>query len=71
MFRNSGKDDFIVDLPTVEQFEPVNRNAEPGPYHVDETSTKPVPSGHTARRCGIGTKRADGSVEIEPDPWES
>jgi hypothetical protein len=30
---------------------------------------KPFPSGHTSRRWGVGIKRADGSVAIEPDPW--
>ena len=28
-----------------------------------------MPSGHTSGRWGIGIKRADGTVAIEPDPW--
>ena len=40
-----------------------------GLYHVDEISADPLPSGHTSRRWGVGIKRLDGSVAIEPDPW--
>jgi hypothetical protein len=49
MFRISGTGDFLVDVEDVEQIEPMFRNAEPGRYHVDEMSTRLLPSGHTAR----------------------
>jgi len=70
MIRISGKDDFLLDVETVEQIERGICSSPPGRYQVDETSTKPLPSGHTARRCGVGIKRADGSIVMEPDPWE-
>jgi hypothetical protein len=70
MFRISGADDFLLDVENVQQIEPVIRTADAGCYHVDEMSTKPLPSGHTVRRWGVGIKRADGTVAIEPDPWE-
>jgi hypothetical protein len=36
--------------------------------HVDPFATRPLPSGHTSRRWGIGIKRHDGTVPIEPEP---
>jgi hypothetical protein len=59
----------IVDVDHVEQLEPAIRSSEPCRYHVDEISADPLPSGHTSRRWGVGIKRADGVVSIEPDPW--
>jgi hypothetical protein len=45
------------------------RAAKAGRYHVDEISADPLPSGHTSRRRGVGIKRDDGTIAIEPDPW--
>jgi hypothetical protein len=59
----------IADVDQVEAIEPAIRSSEPGRYHVDEISADPLPSGHTSRRCGVGIKRTDGTVVIEPDPW--
>jgi hypothetical protein len=61
----------IVDVDQVEAIEPVIRSSDSGRYHVDEISAEPLPSGHTSRRWGVGIKRADGSVALEPDPWEA
>ena len=36
---------------------------------VDEISADPLPSGHTSRRWGVGLKRVDGTVALEPDLW--
>ena len=71
MFRITGADDFLIDVEHREQIEPVIRSSPPGRNHVDEMSTNPLPTGHTARRWGVGIKRDDGSVVIEPDPWET
>jgi hypothetical protein len=60
----------VVDVGTVEEIEPTIRAAEPGRYHVDEIRAKPLPSGYPEQRWGIGIKRPDGSVAIDPDPWE-
>jgi hypothetical protein len=38
-------------------------------YHVDQSSAEPLPSGHTSRRWGVGIKRPDGAVTLDPDPW--
>jgi hypothetical protein len=70
MYRISRKgQDEIIDVESVEQIERAIRTAHPGRYHVDEISATPLPSGHTARRWGVGFKYADESVVLEPDPW--
>ena len=61
----------IIDVATVEAIEHAIRLFKSGRYHVDEISADTLPSGHTSRRWGIGIKRADGSVALEPDPWEA
>jgi hypothetical protein len=59
----------IIDIDQVEGIEPEIRSSELGRCQVDEISADPLPSGHTPRRCGIGIKREDGSVELEPETW--
>jgi hypothetical protein len=38
---------------------------------VDVIFADPLPSGHTSRRWGVGIKRHDWTVVIEPDPWDT
>ena len=59
----------ILHVDQVEAIEPAIQSSPPGRYHVDEISADPLPNRHTSRRWGIGIKRADGTVAIEPDPW--
>jgi hypothetical protein len=66
MFRISGKDDFLVDVETVKQIEPVIRSSPHGRYHVDEMSTRRLPYGRAARRWGVATKRSDAAVTLDP-----
>ena len=61
----------VVDVDGVGEIESVIRATEPGRYHVDEMSADPLPSGHTSRRWGVGVKRGDCTVVIEPDPWDA
>jgi hypothetical protein len=61
----------ITDVAQVCDIEPAVRSSAPGAYHVDEISADPLPSGRTSRRWGIVIKRQDGSVVVEPDPWEA
>jgi hypothetical protein len=49
----------------------VIKDLGPGRYHVDEISSDPLPSGHTSRRLGVGIKRPDWAVTLDPDPWPS
>jgi hypothetical protein len=60
----------VVDVGSVEAIEGAIRAGEPGQYHVDQISADPLPSGHTSRRWGTATKHPDGTVVVEPDPWE-
>jgi hypothetical protein len=56
----------VVDVETTAQIEPAIRAAKPGWYHIDEIIRDPLTSGRTSRRWGVGIKRADGSVVIQP-----
>ena len=49
---------------------PEPKQIEPGRYTVDEISTDPLPSGHTARRWGVLLKLDEGTIIEEPDPWD-
>jgi hypothetical protein len=60
----------ISDVDTADELEPAIRTSKPGRYHIDEISGDQLPSGHTSRRWGVWIKQADGSVMLEPDPWE-
>jgi hypothetical protein len=72
MFRiSNSRSDKFVDVDTVGAIGDVIRSSNPGRYHVDEIGADLLPSGPTARRWGVGIKWADGSVAIEPDPWEA
>jgi hypothetical protein len=44
------------------------RSDKVGRFNIDILSADPLPGGHTSRRWGVGIKRADGSVVVEPDP---
>jgi hypothetical protein len=52
-----------------EAIEGVLERLRQGRFHIDETSSDPLPSGHTSRRWGIAIKDKDGTIAIEPDPW--
>jgi hypothetical protein len=52
----------------VDSVEGAIRDDEPGRIHVDQISDEPPASGHTGHRWGIGIKRPDGTVTIDPDP---
>jgi hypothetical protein len=58
----------IVDVDTLEEIELDIRCAEPRRDHIDEITRDPLPSGHTSRRWGVGSKWADGTVVIERNP---
>jgi hypothetical protein len=69
MFRVSRNNTIGGDADTLDGAREIVRQQEPGPYHIDEITRDPLPSGHTSRRWGVGIKKADGSVMLEPDPW--
>jgi hypothetical protein len=59
----------VVDVGTVEAIEGTIRAGGPGRYHIDEISSDALPSGHTSRRWGKATRRPDGVITLDPDPW--
>ena len=61
----------VVDVAQVEAIGPVVQRSQLGRYHVDENGDDMLPSRHTSRRWGVVIKRDDGSVVVEPDPWEA
>jgi hypothetical protein len=46
------------------------RGAEPGDDRADEIRREPGSCDCTSRRWGVGIKRHDGTVALEPDTWE-
>ena len=65
------KGELLADADSIEYLKGLLGDFEPGRYTVDEISTKPLPSGHTARRWGVMLKLEDGTILEEPDPWEA
>ena len=61
----------IIDVDTLDQLEPAIRASKPGRFHITRSSAiryrvVTLPDAGT-----VGIKRPDGSVELEPDPWEA
>ncbi len=72
MYRiNQSGQEPVVDVEMVEQFESVVWSLPPNRWHLDQIERDPMASGHTSRRWGVAINRLDGSVEVEPDPWET
>jgi hypothetical protein len=61
----------IIDVDGLEDIEPALRSRPPGRYDLDEISADPLQTGRTSRAWGVAVKFPDGSVAIEPDPWDS
>jgi len=71
VFRNSNGVGRLIDVAQIDEIGRVIRALEPGYYYVDEISADLLPSVHSSRRWGVAIKRQNGSVVIEPDPWEA
>jgi len=65
------KGELLADADSIEYLKGLLGDFEPGRYTVDEIGTKPLPSGHTARRWGVMLKLEGGTILEEPDPWEA
>jgi hypothetical protein len=59
----------ITDVDSSQGVERAIQSGEPGRYHVDQISAEALLSGHTSPCWGVGIKRADGTVTVDPDPW--
>jgi hypothetical protein len=65
------KGEMLSHADTIGYLKGILTHLDPGRYTVDEISTEPLPSGHTARRWGVILKLEDGTIIEEPDPWEA
>jgi hypothetical protein len=69
MYRVNRQGDGLDDADTIEGARQVVPGQPPGRYHIDQICAELLPSCHTSRRWGVGIKRPDGSVTLDPDPW--
>ena len=60
----------VVDVGSPDAIESAVRVGKPGSYHIDEVCSDPLQSGHTSRRWVTAIKHPDGTVAVEPDPWQ-
>ncbi len=65
------KGEMLSDADSIGDLKGLLGDLKPGRYTVDEISSRPFPSGHTARRWGVLLKLDDGRTIEEPDPWET
>ncbi len=65
------KGEMLSDAGSIGDLKGLLGDLEPGRYTVDEISSKPLPSGHTARRWGVLLKLDDRTILEEPDPWDA
>ena len=59
-----------MDIASVEAIKVAIRAGKPGSFHIDEITSDPSPPGRTLRRWGTAIKHPEGTVAVEPDPWE-
>jgi hypothetical protein len=69
VYRISKGNDAGELVDSVEAIEDFARQHGPGKYHVDEISSDPLASGHTARKWGTVIVAPDGTVIIDQDQW--
>ena len=62
-------DGLVVDANSIDAVQGIIASGTPGRHHVDQVGRDALSSGHTSRRWGVGIKRVDGTVVVEPDPW--
>jgi hypothetical protein len=63
-------DDQVIDVDSQDEIEETIGLGKPDRHQLYELSHDGFPSGHTSRRWGVGIERDDGTVAIEPDPWD-
>jgi len=65
------KGEMLSDADTIEYLKGILGHLDAGRYTVDEITSHPLPSGHTARRWGVLLKLDDGTIIEKPDPWDA
>jgi hypothetical protein len=63
-------DDIVASASRPEEIAATLKGAWPGRYVIEESSMarELLPSGYTCQRWGIAIRKADGTVELEPEP---
>jgi hypothetical protein len=63
-------DDIVASASGPEEVAVTLKGAWPGRYVIQESSTarELLPSGYSCQRWGIAIRKADGTVELEPEP---
>jgi hypothetical protein len=64
------KGELRSDAGSIERLKTILSHLDSGRYTVDEISTDPLPSDHTARGWGVMLKLNDGTTVEEPDSWD-
>ncbi len=65
------KGELLSSADTIEYLRGLVAELPPGSYAVDEIRVDPPPSGQTGKRWGTIRRFEDGTILLEPDPWES
>jgi hypothetical protein len=65
-------DDIIARVREQGEIPGVLADAGPGRFIIEESSMagELLPSGYSCQRWGTVIRHSDGSVTIDPDPWE-
>jgi hypothetical protein len=69
MFQISRGEQEPIGVKNFKELKLTIHSSKPGRYRIDEISADPLPPGRQPQLWGIGINWADGSVEIERDPW--
>ncbi len=59
----------ITDVDSVEAIAGAIGDGGPGRFHIEPIGAEPLPPGHTSERWRTATKRPDGAVTLDPEPW--
>jgi hypothetical protein len=60
-----------LEVDEAEQIEPTIGSSPAGAPPIREISADPLASVHTSRSWGVAIRHPDGSVDLQPDPWEA
>ena len=61
----------VVYVESMDQIMPAIKSLRAGRYDIDQIEREPLLSGRYTRRWGVATKRPNGRVVVEPDPWDA
>jgi hypothetical protein len=70
MLRISRDGICIMFVTATEVIEEAISEGPPGRFAIEDVSADQLPFGQASRRWGFATKHEDGSVVIQPDPWQ-